>query len=176
MNLATRLNETPPAGARHRARLARSLYRRAFAAFGVIGRPQDLRRTERIFGGKRCAFCPGAWLACEDGGRPPRIGDDYFGHRSHLHAADPLTIGDGRVFVDDVYVGTANHDRDVRSLSHGSGPVVIGDRVFLGQRVPVLAGVTIGDGASVGAHSVVTRDVRPGAIVASVPVREIGRH
>jgi acetyltransferase-like isoleucine patch superfamily enzyme len=179
VNLASRLVKLPPGLAWHRARLATPLYRRAFATFGagsVIVRPQVLRGTQRIFVGERCAFYPGAWLACEDGGGPLRIGgDNYFGHRTHLHAADPLTIGDGCVFADDVYIGTTDHDRDVRSRSHGSGPVTIGDRVFLGQRVTVLGGVTIGDGATVGAHSVVTKDVRPGAVVAGVPAREIGR-
>lgn len=48
-------------------------------------------------------------------------------------------------------------------------PVHIGSDVWLGARVIVMAGVTIGDHAIVGAASVVTRDVPAGAIVAGNP-------
>lgn len=41
----------------------------------------------------------------------------------------------------------------------------IGDRVFLGAGAKVLGGVTVGEGALVGANAVVTRDVPPGATV-----------
>ena len=54
-------------------------------------------------------------------------------------------------------------------------PVAIGRDVWIGARVLVLPGVTIGDGAIVGAGSVVTRDVPAGAIVAGNPARFI-RH
>jgi acetyltransferase-like isoleucine patch superfamily enzyme len=171
--------ELPPALAWHRARLASPVYRRAFGQFGthtVLVRPSILRGTERIFVGDRCAFYPGAWLATERGEGPIQIGShNYFGHRTHLHAGEKLSIGDGCVFADDVFVATTDHQREDRGASAPTAPTHIGNRVFLGQRVTVLGGVTIGDGATVGAHSVVTKDVRPGAVVAGVPAREIGR-
>ena len=55
-----------------------------------------------------------------------------------------------------------------------TGPVTIGDHVFVGQRAIILGGVTIGDGATIGAGSVVTRDVPAGAVVAGVPARPLG--
>jgi acetyltransferase-like isoleucine patch superfamily enzyme len=52
--------------------------------------------------------------------------------------------------------------------------VVIGDDVWLGVRVVVTAGVTIGDGCIVGAASVVTRDLPPNSIAVGAPARVIG--
>jgi acetyltransferase-like isoleucine patch superfamily enzyme len=52
-------------------------------------------------------------------------------------------------------------------------PVTIGNDVFIGMNVTVLCGVTIGDGAVVGACSVVTKDVPPYAIVAGNPSKII---
>ena len=54
-----------------------------------------------------------------------------------------------------------------------SAPVVIGNDVFIGQGVTFSGGVQIGDGAAVGARSLVTRDVPPYAVVGGVPARVI---
>lgn len=51
--------------------------------------------------------------------------------------------------------------------------VVIGADVWLGTGTVVLPGVTIGDGAVVGANSVVTADVAPYTVVAGAPARFI---
>lgn len=52
-----------------------------------------------------------------------------------------------------------------------TAPVVIGDRVWLGHRVVVEPGVTIGDDAVVSAGSVVMGDVPPGMIAVGNPAR-----
>ena len=52
-------------------------------------------------------------------------------------------------------------------------PVRIGRNVWIGFDVCVLPGVTIGDGAVIGARSVVTRDVPPYAVVAGNPAQTI---
>jgi len=53
------------------------------------------------------------------------------------------------------------------------GDTVIGNDVWIGRGARVLSGVSIGDGAVVGAYSVVTRDVPPYTIVGGNPAREI---
>jgi acetyltransferase-like isoleucine patch superfamily enzyme len=55
------------------------------------------------------------------------------------------------------------------------GDIVVADDVWLGAECRVLSGVTIGAGAVVGLAAVVTTDVRPYAVVAGNPAREVGR-
>lgn len=55
------------------------------------------------------------------------------------------------------------------------GDIVIGNDVWIGYEAVVLAGVTIGDGAVVGARAVVTHDVPPYTIVGGVPAKSIRR-
>ncbi|WP_318012409.1 CatB-related O-acetyltransferase [Mesorhizobium sp. BR1-1-4] len=51
------------------------------------------------------------------------------------------------------------------------GPTVIGNDVWIGLRAVIMPGIKIGDGAIVGAGSIVTKDVPPYAIVAGNPAR-----
>lgn len=60
---------------------------------------------------------------------------------------------------------------DNESVSRG--PIVLEDDVWLGFRVTVMSGVTIGKGAVVAAGAVVTKDVPPYAIVGGVPAKLI---
>lgn len=53
------------------------------------------------------------------------------------------------------------------------GDIVVGSDVWIGYEAVVLSGVTIGDGAIIGARAIVTRDVPPYAIVGGVPARLI---
>lgn len=63
-----------------------------------------------------------------------------------------------------------------RALSGGTArPVTVGANAWIGFDVCVLPGVTIGEGAIVGARSVVTRDVPPHTIVAGNPACVIRR-
>ena len=55
----------------------------------------------------------------------------------------------------------------------GCAPVRIGNDVFIGTRAVILKGVEIGDGAVIGAGSVVTRSVPARTLVAGNPARQI---
>lgn len=59
-------------------------------------------------------------------------------------------------------------------LEHVSkGPITIGNDVWIGARAIILSGVSIGDGAIIGAGSVVTNDVEPYSVVAGVPASRV---
>lgn len=57
--------------------------------------------------------------------------------------------------------------------AHRDQKIEIGNDVWIGFGAFIRRGVTIGDGAVIGAHSVVTRDVPPYAVVAGTPARII---
>lgn len=54
-----------------------------------------------------------------------------------------------------------------------SPPITIGNDVWIGDRVLIMNGINIGDGAVIGSCAVVTKNVPPYAIVAGVPARII---
>lgn len=105
------------------------------------------------------------------------------GHRSQLgmnaRIHPEVTIGDDLVMGPDVVILTVVHgferlDVPINLQDYPSNrPVVIGNDVWIGTRVIILPGVTIGDQAVVGAGSVVTKDVPPRAIVAGNPAKVI---
>jgi acetyltransferase-like isoleucine patch superfamily enzyme len=111
------------------------------------------------------------------------IGDNAkIGSRTHLWAG-PST---GRIFIgNDVLIGpdvmiTAatyrfNDGYPVTNQLMDEGDVVIGNDVWLGTKVVILPGVTIGDGAVVGASAVVTKNIPKNGIAAGIPAKLVGQ-
>lgn len=90
-----------------------------------------------------------------------------------------IRIGNDVLFGPDVLVTAANYrindGHPVTDQLMDEADVIIGDDVWLAAKVVVLPGVTIGDGAVIGAGSVVNRDVPSMAIAAGVPARVLGQ-
>jgi maltose O-acetyltransferase len=85
-----------------------------------------------------------------------------------------VSIGDRTQIGPTVQIYAADHPRDAETRRSGlefGRPVRIGSDVWIGGAAIILPGVTIGDGAVVGAGSVVTRDVGAGVTVAGNPAR-----
>ena len=82
------------------------------------------------------------------------------------HRTDWLTTFPLRFAFDDPLAGKDGHPAS-------KGVTKIGNDVWLGFRAMVLSGVTIGDGAAIGAGAVVTTSVPPYAIVAGNPAKVI---
>ena len=87
-----------------------------------------------------------------------------------------VTIGDDCFIGPNVGIYTACHstnpvERNTRQ--EWAKPVTIGDNVWIGGSVTILAGVTIGDNVTIGAGSVVTRDIPSNSIAVGNPCRVI---
>lgn len=83
-------------------------------------------------------------------------------------------IGDRTQIGPGTQILAADHPRDPASRESGlefGRPVHIGCNVWIGGGAIILPGVTIGDGALIGAGSVVTRDVPAGATAFGNPAR-----
>lgn len=65
--------------------------------------------------------------------------------------------------------------KDVARAWDNKGNITLGNDVWVGFEAVILSGVTIGDGAIIGARAVVTKDVEPYTIVGGVPARVIRR-
>lgn len=130
---------------------------------------------------------------------PVIAGSDSF-HNGNLRilGQQPVQVGSYCAFGRDVILVTENHDtnflavqgsvyRKMWSEPHPGvlqvppnpertkGGICIGSDVWLGDRVVVMSGVRIGNGACVGTGAIVTKDVDPYSVVAGVPARPI-RH
>jgi acetyltransferase-like isoleucine patch superfamily enzyme len=85
---------------------------------------------------------------------------------------DEVFIGHGVMFINDRFPrattsqGALQTDADWNCI-----PTVVKRGASIGSNATILCGVEIGEGATVGAGSVVTKDVPPGAVVAGNPAR-----
>ena len=163
----------------HRKVLAYALRRfgewRWRARLGSFGRASEIARPSWILGGESIAMGEKVriWrysrieaLNPERGVIRIEIGDGtVIQPFVHIGAIDSVKIGKGVLMASSVYI--TDHDHDYSSpedpvITNGrvlAAPVRIEDRAWLGERVTVLKGVTIGEGSIIGTASVVTRDV-----------------
>lgn len=141
------------ANAAHRLQPVRRLYLRTMGiAHGrnvFIGSHLHVRCPENLTLGERCGI--GSYARIWNYA-PVRIGDDFL-------SAAGLTINSG--------------GHDVSTMAPFSKPVSIGDRVWCGVNVTILAGVTIGDDVVIGAGSVVTEDLPCSVVAVGVPARAV---
>lgn len=151
----------------------------------IIGRGVEFRfsqppsKSKNLRLGDRCLIDSGCILDTYSGSI--EIGSDVFiGPLSVVYGHGGVVIGNNTLVASRCSILSSNHDVGqigdiIRELGDIVAPTVIGSNCWLGTDVSVLAGVRIGDGAVVGAGSVVTRDVEPNTIVYGIPARAMGR-
>ena len=111
-----------------------------------------------------------------DFGKNIRIGENVFINSGcRFQDQGGIDIGAGSLIGHNAVITTLNHDMlPSRRADLHPARVVIGVGVWFGANVTVLPGVSIGDGAVVGAGAVVTKDVPAGAVVVGVPAKQVG--
>lgn len=169
----------------------------------ALGREARLRGYRALYGreafGDGCDIRTGLHLTVADGGSfafgtncvldrgmtvevegSLRVGDNVvFGHRCTVAAKGDIVIGDDCMIAEMVSIRDHDHetgDRRVPLRVQGAriAPVRIGRDVWIGGKVTITKGVTIGDQAIVGAGAVVTKDIPAGAVAVGVPARVVG--
>jgi UDP-2-acetamido-3-amino-2,3-dideoxy-glucuronate N-acetyltransferase len=88
---------------------------------------------------------------------------------------DGVFVGHGVMFTNDSHPRAVNPDGSLQSEADWKViPTLVKRRASIGSNATIVCGITIGEGALVGAGAVVTKDVPDFAIVAGVPARVIG--
>jgi len=139
---------------REKARLACAKYN----AHPSLG---NMKHIKRLFGSLGSAVLePG--FQC-DYGMNIHVGKNFYANfQCVLLDAAKIEIGDNVLLGPAVHIYTSDHPKDAEQRRQGicfAKPVTIGNDVWVGGGAKILSGISIGDGAIIGANAIVTKDV-----------------
>lgn len=142
----------------------------------VRGRIRISKKNGTISVGEFTDFWPDVKMSCNGKSNQEArisIGERCsIGDRTEIHSGSLIQIGNGTMIAWDCVI----LDRDYHGIGNTQEalkPVIIGSGVWIGCRGLVMKGVTIGDGAVIGAGSVVTSNIPPFTLAAGNPARVI---
>jgi len=119
-----------------------------------IGTFVEIQRGAKI--GARCKIQSHSFI-CEG----VEIGDEVF-------------VGHGVMFINDRAPRATRPDGSIQAAGDWTlERTIVDKRASIGSNATILCGVRIGEGSTVGAGAVVTRDVAPGETVVGVPARPL---
>lgn len=104
------------------------------------------------------------------------------GEYSHITACNRIIIGDGALvgrftlITDNSHGSLSLENSNIPPIKRelvSKGEIVIGNNVWLGDKVTICGGVHIGDNVIIGANSVVTKDIPSNSMAAGVPAKVI---
>ena len=123
---------------------------------------------------KNVTIEPSFWC---DYGYNIKLGENFYSNHN-LVILDEAEV----VFGDNVFIGpncgfyTAGHPLNIAQRNQGleyAKPIKVGNNVWLGANVIVLPGVVIGDNCTIGAGSVVVKDIPANSVAVGNPCRVI---
>ncbi|MCF8342839.1 MAG: acyltransferase [Chitinophagaceae bacterium] len=149
-----------------------------------------IENGEKIFIGNNTYIGKQSWLASYKAGTDfaneiiIKIGDNVtIGNYSCITAIECLEIMNGCLISEYFYISDHTHGYDpamslvpVEQPLYSKGKVVVGENCFIGYRVSILPGVTIGRNCVIGAHSVVTKNIPDFCIAIGIPARVIKKY
>jgi acetyltransferase-like isoleucine patch superfamily enzyme len=154
-----------------------------------ILRPRLIDGPENIELGDRTIVLKDSWLSTitEYAGERfnPRLvfgNDVYVGRYACIVATLRMSIGDGCVLSEYVYITDSGHGLApdagliMQQKLFNKGEVRLGPHCFIGYRACILPGVQLGERCIVGANSVVTRPFPAYSMVAGIPARLIKKY
>ena len=100
--------------------------------------------------------------------------DSCLSHQVDCYCVDKVFLGTNVTVSQYSYLCTASHDYTRKNMPLITAPIIIGDNAWVTADVFIGPGVTIGEGAVVGARSTITHDVLPWTVVAGSPPKVIG--
>ena len=101
------------------------------------------------------------------------LGSGFFNSNIKIRCHERIEIGEDVAISHDVTIMDSDAHEGLWEGYEKTKPIKIGNHVWIGTRVTILKGVTIGDNAIIAAGSVVTKDVPNNTIVAGVPAKVI---
>lgn len=169
--------------------LVTSIYSRRFKSFGngsFLASGLRLLNAQNIVMGHNSSIMKNCVLeTCPDAGYGPEmiIGNNVsLGEYSHVTCANKVVLGDSLVTGRFVLITDNGHGQSLPEelelsplarQTYSKGPVIIGKNVWIGDKASILPGVTIGDGAVIGANAVVTKDVPAYTVVGGNPAKVV---
>lgn len=167
-----------------------SLYTRAFASFGrksVLYLPLYIKGKEFISIGDNTTILNNARIQVYNDltglKSEVRIGNNcYIGYNTSILAGGNVEIGDGVLMASNILISSENHSVNPEDERYYSAqplvcaPVKIEDGCWIGERVCILPGITIGKKCVVGAGSIVTKSIPDYCMVAGAPAKVIKKY
>lgn len=151
----------------------------------LIRRPAHIRVLGSYSIGKGFTSGPGLILDVLNNDAKLVIGKNVkLNHRCHIGVMKSVKIGNDVLFASNVFISDHTHGSYSGNMQSNPfqppndreivcGDVEIGDRVWIGENVAVLLGVSIGESSIIGANSVVTKDIPSFSIAVGSPAKVI---
>ena len=148
----------------------------------LVRRPIYVRGKKSLMYGKKFTTGYSCRLDLKGDKKTLFIGDNcQIGDNVHIVALDKVEIGNNCLMASKIFISDTSHgiydNSDIDSnpdiapndrILH-TRPVKIGNNVWIGENVVILAGVNIGDGCIIGANSVVTKSIPKNCIAVGAP-------